>query len=260
MSYPPYLASDFPMHLPPNFPTELPPDWVFSQLPVPLSAVQPEIPDQPQYNLQPDLEPVNEPELSYGCEAEPMEDLDRVPTSLREQQPSEQVSTDKAYLKTQTDQGFVYTHPSAGWTFGKAPNRQEEIDKVMKLKYPGNPWGMWKGKQEWEIVKWMATKQVVQGDLDELLATELVSTSSIMYTQKAHQPAVQELSLLFRSAKQLFDRIEKEMRDVSSPKWYFEEFGMAEASNKTHVLVYRDLKECGDYLMGTPKFCWSITR
>lgn len=119
-----------------------------------------------------------------------MEDLDAVPTSSREPQPSAPGSTGEAYLRTQTNEGFVYTHQSAGWTFGKAPDRWEEIDKSMKSKYPGNPWGMWKDKQEWEIVKWMATKQVSQGDLDDLLATELVTTRSIVYKPKAHRRTV----------------------------------------------------------------------
>lgn len=48
------------------------------------------------------------------------------------------------------------------------------------------------------------------------------------------------------------------MKDVSSPKWHFEEFELAEAPNETHVLVYRDLKECGDYLMGTPDFAGQL--
>ena len=44
------------------------------------------------------------------------------------------------------------------------------------------------------------------------------------------------------------------MQDFAGPKWHFEEFKLADAPNENHVLVYRDLRECGDYLMGTPDF------
>ena len=44
------------------------------------------------------------------------------------------------------------------------------------------------------------------------------------------------------------------MQDFSGPKWRFKEFKLVDAPNKMHVLTYRDLRECGDHLMGTPNF------
>ncbi|KAF8594504.1 hypothetical protein BDV93DRAFT_565362, partial [Ceratobasidium sp. AG-I] len=151
LPFPAHLAPDFPTQLPPDFPMQLPSDWIFDPSPILLPPVQPAILHQPQYVLPPDPEPVtgSEPGLRYVTE--PMEELDTTPTSSREQQSSEASSTTGAYLKAQTDEGFVYTHPTAGRTFGEAPNRWEELDKMMKSKYPGKPWGMWKDRQEWEI-------------------------------------------------------------------------------------------------------------
>lgn len=45
----------------------------------------------------------------------------------------------------------------------------------MRFKYPNNPYGIWKDRREWQIAQWMATKKVSQGDLNELLQTEMVS-------------------------------------------------------------------------------------
>ncbi|KAF8594351.1 hypothetical protein BDV93DRAFT_171972 [Ceratobasidium sp. AG-I] len=79
------------------------------------------------------------------------------------------------YHRIQTDSGFTYEHASAGQAFGEGKRRWEEVESYMATNYPGKPWGMWKDKQEWEIAQWMATKKVSQSDLDDLLATELVS-------------------------------------------------------------------------------------
>jgi hypothetical protein len=79
------------------------------------------------------------------------------------------------YTQTRTASGFTNTHPTAGQTFGKHKMKWEELEELMKERYPGNPWGVWKSRKEWQIAHWMATKVVTQSDLDELLETDMVS-------------------------------------------------------------------------------------
>lgn len=80
-----------------------------------------------------------------------------------------------AYLRTETPDGFTYTHPTAGQSFGHGKTKWELLEQVMRTRYPRKPWGMWKDWNEWQITRWMATKKVSQGDLNELLKADMVS-------------------------------------------------------------------------------------
>ncbi|QRW02374.1 hypothetical protein RhiLY_01372 [Ceratobasidium sp. AG-Ba] len=155
----------------------------------------------------------------------------RPPTAL----PTDPMSR---YNQIRTEAGFTYEHADGGQSFGSGTRRWEEVDEFMSRNYPGRPWGIWKDKQEWEIARWMSTKKVSQSDLDELLATELFQNSS----------------LTFKTAKQLFDRIEVEMSTFGGPEWEVREIQLTEAPSETHILVFRDLKKCGDHLIRHPNF------
>lgn len=82
------------------------------------------------------------------------------------------------YLKTATDDGFVYVHPTAGQSFGRERTKWDQLEELMRMKYPNKPYGIWKNRREWQIAHWMATKKVSQSDLNELLQTEAVSNST----------------------------------------------------------------------------------
>jgi hypothetical protein len=99
---------------------------------------------------------------------------------------------------------------------------------------------MWKNKMEWEIAKWMLTKLVSWGDLDDLFGTEMVSSTrlDLHCTIELTSNQFRNSSLSFRSTKQLFDRIEAEMESFGGPEWNFVEVPLAEAPNKKNVLVY----------------------
>ncbi|KAG8711167.1 hypothetical protein FRC08_016232 [Ceratobasidium sp. 394] len=146
------------------------------------------------------------------------------------------------YHRVQTQSGFNYEHATGGRSFGEGKRRWEEVEEHMRTNYPGCPWGMWKDKQEWEIAQWMATKKVSQSDLDELLATELFQKSS----------------LTFKTTKQLFDKIEKEMEQFGGPPWEVREFSLEEAPSEKHILVFRDLEKCGNHLMSHPDFAGQL--
>lgn len=54
--------------------------------------------------------------------------------------------------------------------------------------------------------------------------------------------------------KKLFHRIETDMADFGAPKMNLAEVRLAEAPNDRHLLAYRCVEKCGDYLFGNPNF------
>lgn len=46
--------------------------------------------------------------------------------------------------------------------------------------------------------------------------------------------------------------IEEQLRDFSGPKWHSVEIVLGDAPKDKHIMYYRDVRECGDHLMGQP--------
>lgn len=65
--------------------------------------------------------------------------------------------------------------------------------------------------------------------------------------------------LSFTTVKQLFDKIDAEMDAFSGPAWHSTEIQLGDAPKDTHVMYYRDVSVCGDYLLGRPVFRGKIT-
>ncbi|KAG8709875.1 hypothetical protein FRC08_017932 [Ceratobasidium sp. 394] len=144
------------------------------------------------------------------------------------------------YIQTgASKKGFTFTHPTAGRIYGHAPNKWETLHEDMKQLYPGNLYAMWNGQKEWQIADWMATRKVSQNDVDDLLKTELFDDES---------------AIPFRTAKKLCDKINTELKCFGGPKWHYTDVQIGDAMSDTHLMVHRDVKEAGDYLMGLPEF------
>ncbi|KAF8593530.1 hypothetical protein BDV93DRAFT_527189 [Ceratobasidium sp. AG-I] len=103
-----------------------------------------------------------------NAQVEPTQELDRVRHRLQSGQP---------YIRIVSRGRVIYRHPTAGQSYGKGQTRWEAEREKNKTLRGGNRWGMWKSKDEWESVKWMATTKVSQSGLDKLLKTERVSCS-----------------------------------------------------------------------------------
>ncbi|KAG9077763.1 hypothetical protein FS749_010312 [Ceratobasidium sp. UAMH 11750] len=128
------------------------------------------------------------------------------------------------YHRAQTHSGFNYEHATGGRAFGEGKHRCEEVDDYMKKHYPGRLWEFGKINK------------------NELLVIELFQKSS----------------LSFKTAKQLFEKIDKEMQQFGGPLWEVCEFSLEEAPNETHVLVFHDLEKCGDHLTSHPDFAGQL--
>lgn len=235
-------------------PTDLPPPS--DPLPNNLPSAVPDFPEgnnqfnpSSNYPFHSPSTPSQDPTFNYTPNAVPP-----LEHPLDRSAPHEDTPTPGAYLRTETLNGFIYTHPTAGQSFGEEKTKWEVLEEVMRARYPGNPWGMWQNRSEWQIARWMATKKVSQGDLDDLLSTEMVSihqlyvNSFLLTTHSQFETS----SLSFRTAKELFDRIEHELRDFSGPAWHSEDVTLGDAPLEVHTLYYRKVEDVGDYLMGLP--------
>ncbi|KAG9077775.1 hypothetical protein FS749_010301 [Ceratobasidium sp. UAMH 11750] len=110
----------------------------------------------------------------------------------------------------------------------------------MNQLYPGNPYAMWNGRKEWQVADWMATRKVSQSDVDDLLKTDFFEDEPDAFS--------------FNTAKQLCDKIDTELKCFGGPAWHYTEVKIGDAMDDTHLLVHRDIKEAGDYLMSLPQF------
>ncbi|KAG8700600.1 hypothetical protein FRC09_005857 [Ceratobasidium sp. 395] len=219
-------------------PFDIPPDWFVDPS---FSSFAPDYSQDP-YGI-PNLPPVIHADLSLPeppPAPAPTANPGPPPTPTPPAAPF--VGSIPGYHRVQTQSGFNYEHETGGRAFGEGKRRWEQVEEYMRSNYPGRPWGVWKDKQEWEIAQWMATKKVSQSDLDELLATELFQKSS----------------LTFKTTKQLFGKIEKEMEQFGGPPWEIREFSMEEAPSENHLLVFRDLAKCGDHIMSHPDFAGQL--
>ena len=92
------------------------------------------------------------------------------PENIRHRLPSGQ-----AYIRIVSKGRVIYCHPTAGQSYGKGRTRWEDKREKNATLRGGNKWAMWKDKDEWETVKWMATTKTSQSSLNKLLKTERVS-------------------------------------------------------------------------------------
>jgi hypothetical protein len=62
----------------------------------------------------------------------------------------------------------------------------------------------------------------------------------------------------FRTVKNLFAVIDKDLQSFGAPDWHHEEVTLAEAPLDNVPMMYRCLEETGDFLIGTPSFSGKI--
>ncbi|KAG8778960.1 hypothetical protein FRC12_024706 [Ceratobasidium sp. 428] len=159
-----------PFEQPPNIPFDWPAEPLFSSFALDSAQVQYGTPGLPS-TVHADL-PLPEPPPAPASMA------NSGPPLMHPLPAAPPIGSIPGYHRVQTQSGFNYEHATGGQAFGEGKRRWEEVEEYMRKNYPGRPWGVWKDKEEWEIAQWMATKKVSQSDLDELLATELVSPRS----------------------------------------------------------------------------------
>ncbi|KAG9073721.1 hypothetical protein FRC06_011187, partial [Ceratobasidium sp. 370] len=99
---------------------------------------------------------------------------------------------------------------------------------------------MWNGRREWQVADWMATRKVSQNDVDDLLKTDFFEDEPSLFS--------------FGTAKQLCDKIDSELKCFGGPDWHYTDIKIGDAMNDSGLLVYRDVKAAGDYLMSLPQF------
>lgn len=85
---------------------------------------------------------------------------------------------ENSYIRVVSKGRIIYQHLTAGCTYGRGQTRWEAEREKNKELRNGNPYGMWRPKDEWEMVKWLATEKVSQSSINKLLKTKRVSSSS----------------------------------------------------------------------------------
>ncbi|KAG9090113.1 hypothetical protein FRC06_001220 [Ceratobasidium sp. 370] len=150
----------------------------------------------------------------------------------------------QSYTRIVSEDRVIYRHPTAGQTYGKGQTRWEvEREKNNALR-GGNPWAMWKNKDEWQTAKWMATSRTSQSELNNLLKTE----------------RYRDAEYSFNTAKALFKKIREEMGGFGGPEWHTEDIILAGTDEKDRVtLFYRDPEACGDFQFGHPWFAGKVS-
>ncbi|KAG9079471.1 hypothetical protein FRC06_007708 [Ceratobasidium sp. 370] len=146
-----------------------------------------------------------------------------------------------AYTQTITNEGIEFAYHGAGAIVEKAEGtltRWERLLKKYEEEFKDSEYGQWKTKHEWEDAQWMATAKVSQASLKCLLQTEWF----VKCPPK------------FGSVKTLFDIIDKQLADFGGPKFKLDDMRLKEALNDQHCLVWRNVRKCGDFLLGNPKF------
>ncbi|KAB5589642.1 hypothetical protein CTheo_6915 [Ceratobasidium theobromae] len=150
----------------------------------------------------------------------------------------------QAYIRRVSKGRVIYRHPTAGQTFGKGQTRWEAERAKNKTLRGGNRWAMWKDKDEWETVKWMATTKVSQSGLNNLLKTK----------------RYQDANYSFKTAKGLFKKIRDEMEGFGGPGWNAEDVILPGTDENDRVtLFYRDLQESADFQFGRPWFAGKMS-
>ncbi|KAG9088048.1 hypothetical protein FRC06_002250, partial [Ceratobasidium sp. 370] len=134
-------------------------------------------------------------------------------------------------------------------SYGKGQTRWEAECEKNNEHRDGNPFGMWASKDEWEVVKWLATTKVSQSSTNELLKTER-TLNLVWYRDTEYS---------FKNAKSLFRKIEKEMGSFRGPKWNAEDVVLPGVPHDKATLFYRKLDECADSMFGRPQFAGKMT-
>ncbi|KAG8732993.1 hypothetical protein FRC10_000496 [Ceratobasidium sp. 414] len=157
-------------------------------------------------------------------------------------EPQDSLPAERPYNRIVSGDRVIYQHPTAGQSYGKGQMRWEaEYNKNNKIR-GGNPYAMWASKDEWEVVKWMATMKVSQSSINDLLKTE----------------RYREAGYSFTNAKALFKKIEHEMGGFGGPKWNAEDVFLSDAPHDKTTLFYRKLDDCADFLFGRPQFAGKL--
>jgi hypothetical protein len=58
--------------------------------------------------------------------------------------------------------------------------------------------------------------------------------------------------------KKLSKIIQKDMKGFGGPSWHTHNIVLPEAPEEKHLLVYRDVAECGDHLFGSPRLAGKL--
>ncbi|KAG8732995.1 hypothetical protein FRC11_009448 [Ceratobasidium sp. 423] len=150
------------------------------------------------------------------------------------------------YRRLVTEDRVIYQHTFAGAIVdpdeGSPGHRWEKLTEENQEQYGGNPYGYWGSADEWGTAKWFAMKEVSQADLEDLLKTPRYATNP---------PA-------FNSVSKLFDTIETRLTRFVGPKWHRRSVVLAEAPLEKLPVLFRDVKEAGDWLIGDPRFVGKI--
>ncbi|KAG8681904.1 hypothetical protein FRC08_015334 [Ceratobasidium sp. 394] len=134
--------------------------------------------------------------------------------------------------------GPIDTDPTPGHIYGSTLNKWESLHEEMKTQYPGNLYVMWKDRKDWQTAEWMATRKVSQSDVDDLLKGDLFEDEPTS----------------FKTAKQLCDKIDAELKCFGAPEWRFTNIELGDAPKDTGLLAHRDIQASADYLMLHPAF------
>ncbi|KAG9121596.1 hypothetical protein FRC07_002390 [Ceratobasidium sp. 392] len=152
---------------------------------------------------------------------------------------NDQHRLEEPYTRIMSEGRIIYQHPTAGEIKGKGETHWEREWKRNEEERGGNPWAMWGTQDEWESVRWMATTKVSQSSLDKLLRTKRYQNTGYSFT----------------TAKQLFKKIEDDMKEFGGPEWFAEDIVLPHTRKEDKVtLFFRNLQECGDFLFSRPWF------
>ncbi|KAG8694319.1 hypothetical protein FRC08_008562 [Ceratobasidium sp. 394] len=141
-------------------------------------------------------------------------------------------------LDPDTFAGPIDTDPTPGHIYGSTLNKWESLHEEMKTQYPGNLYAMWKDRKDWQTAEWMATRKVSQSDVDDLLKGDLFEDEPTS----------------FKTAKQLCDKIDAELKCFGTPEWRFTDIELGDAPKDIGLLAHRDIQASADYLMSHPAF------
>ncbi|KAG9074521.1 hypothetical protein FRC06_010625, partial [Ceratobasidium sp. 370] len=128
----------------------------------------------------------------------------------------------QAYVRIVSKGRVIYQHPTAGQAYGKDRTRwPAEHDRNTALR-EGNPWAMWKNKDEWQKYR--------------------------------------DAGYSFNTAKKLFKKVRDEMDGFGGPKWRMEDVILPDTDQRDRVtLFFRDPEACGDFLFGQPHFAGKMS-
>lgn len=108
---------------------------------------------------------------------------------------------DLPYTRIKSKGRVIYRHPTAGRVYGRGQTPWEAEREQNKAK-GGNRWAMWRSKDEWESVKWMATEKVSQASVNKLLKTERYRHAKYSFRTAKQQKTKLRSSIVIYSTAQ----------------------------------------------------------